>query len=235
MPKTYNVYCDESCHLENDNQKVMVLGSIWCPLDQASTIILDIRQLKKDFGLSPFFEIKWTKVSPAKISFYQAIIDYFFDNENLHFRVLVVPDKTILNHTEFQQTHDEWYYKMYFDMLKVILSPYDLYRIYLDIKDTRGGIKVHKLQDVLCNNMYDFSKEIIERVQIIRSLEVEIMQMADLMIGAVSAINRGQPQSIAKQALINLIRRRSGYSLTRTTLLREMKTNIFIWHPREVL
>ena len=119
-------------------------------------------------------------------------------------------------------------------MLKVILSPYDHYRIYLDIKDTRGGIKVRKLQDVLCNNMYDFSKEIIERVQIIRSHEVEIMQMADLMIGAVSAISRGQPQSIAKQDLINLIRRRSGYSLTRT-LLRELKTNIFIWHPREDL
>jgi hypothetical protein len=124
---------------------------------------------------------------------------------------------------------------MYFDMLKVILSPYDHYRIYLDIKDTRGGIKVHKLQDVLCNNMYDFSKEIIEHIQIIRSHEVEIMQMADLMIGAVSAFNRGQPHSIAKQNLINLIRRRSGYSLIRTTLLRELKTNIFIWHPREDL
>jgi hypothetical protein len=235
MSQTYNIYCDESCYLEHDNQKVMALGSVWCPLDQTSNIILDIRQLKKDFGLSPFFEIKWTKVSPAKITFYQAVIEYFFDNENLHFRALVVPDKTILNHAEFQQTHDDWYYKMYFDMLKVILSPYDHYRIYLDIKDTRGGIKVHKLQDVLCNNMYDFSKEIIEHIQIIRSHEVEIMQMADLMIGAVSAFNRGQPHSIAKQNLINLIRRRSGYSLIRTTLLRELKTNIFIWHPREDL
>lgn len=26
MNQTYNVYCDESCHLENDGQKAMVLG-----------------------------------------------------------------------------------------------------------------------------------------------------------------------------------------------------------------
>ena len=27
--KEYNVYCDESCHLENDNINVMTLGAVW--------------------------------------------------------------------------------------------------------------------------------------------------------------------------------------------------------------
>ena len=27
MSQTYNVYCDESCHMENDHQTVMVLGA----------------------------------------------------------------------------------------------------------------------------------------------------------------------------------------------------------------
>jgi hypothetical protein len=213
----------------------MVLGSIWCPLDQTRAIIDDIRGLKSQFGLPAQFEIKWTKVSPAKLAFYQALIDYFYDNEFLHFRALVVPDKTILRHHEFEQTHDDWYYKMYFDMLKVILSPSDCYRIYLDIKDTRGGMKVRKLHEVLSNSMYDFRQEIIQRVQIIRSHEVEILQLADLMIGAVSTINRGEPQSPAKQVIIHQIQNRSKYSLVKTTLLREMKTNIFVWHPREVV
>lgn len=26
MSETFNIYCDESCHLEHDQQKVMVLG-----------------------------------------------------------------------------------------------------------------------------------------------------------------------------------------------------------------
>ena len=29
MDSIYNIYCDESCHLENDCEKAMVLGAIW--------------------------------------------------------------------------------------------------------------------------------------------------------------------------------------------------------------
>jgi hypothetical protein len=62
------------------------------------------------------------KVSPAKTQFYLDLMDYFFDDDDLHFRALVVPNKSKLRHSEFRQSHDDWYYKMYFDMLKVILS-----------------------------------------------------------------------------------------------------------------
>ncbi len=34
MSDIFNVYCDESCHLENDHRKVMVLGAVWCPFDK---------------------------------------------------------------------------------------------------------------------------------------------------------------------------------------------------------
>ncbi|MDL1974808.1 MAG: DUF3800 domain-containing protein, partial [Deltaproteobacteria bacterium] len=37
-----------------------------------------------------------------------------------------------------------------------------------------------------------------------------------------------------KEALIHRIRQRSGYSLTKTTLLREEKVNLFRWQAREV-
>jgi len=141
-----------------------------------------------------------------------------------------VPDKSQLRHEDFQQTHDEWYYKMYFDMLKVILYPDARYRIYLDYKDTQGATKVAKLYEVLCNNMYDFSRQIIERLQIVRSNEVEILQMADVLIGAVSYANRDLTTSSAKLALVQRVRERSGYSLIRTTLFREDKVNLFVWH-----
>lgn len=32
MSTGFNIYCDESCHLENDHQRVMVLGAVWTPL-----------------------------------------------------------------------------------------------------------------------------------------------------------------------------------------------------------
>jgi hypothetical protein len=234
MSQTFNIYCDESCHLENDRQQVMVLGAVWCPLEKARETAVRIREIKARHDLPASFEMKWTKTSPAKITFYLDVLDYFFDDDDLHFRALIVPDKKLLRHEDYRQTHDDWYYKMYFDMLKVILSPYDHYRVFIDIKDTRSAAKVAKLHEVLSNNMYDFSREIIEWVQTVQSSEVEQLQLADLLIGAISYVNRGILTSSAKSAFIERMRKRSGYHLTQTTLLRESKVNLFRWHASQV-
>lgn len=233
MSEIYNIYCDESCHLENDHQKAMVIGGVWCPLDKRKEIAVRIREIKQKHGLNPDFEVKWTKVSPAKKQLYLDLVDYFFDDDDLHFRGLVVPDKSILQHKTHNQSHDEWYYKMYFNMLKVILNPSAKYHIYLDIKDTRGGRKVEKLHDVICNSLYDFSRQVVERVQILESKHVEQLQLADLLIGALSYLHRGLTGNSAKVALISRIKERSHYSLMLNTLYQEQKVNIFVWRGKE--
>lgn len=235
MSTTYNVYCDESCHLENDHQPIMVLGAVWCPLEKTHELASHLRELKARHGLSKEFEVKWTKVSAAKQQFYLDLMDYFFADDDLHFRALIVSDKSKLVHERFGHDHDTWYYKMYFEMLKVILSPHDVYRIYLDIKDTRSATKVAKLHEVLCNNVYDFSRQIIERVQTVRSHEAVLLQLSDLLIGAVSYTNRGLSTNAAKVALVDRMKERSGHSLQRTTLLRETKVNLFRWQATEGL
>jgi hypothetical protein len=122
---------------------------------------------------------------------------------------------------------------MYFTMLKQIFSPSDAYHIYLDIKDTRGSEKVAKLHDILCSNIYDFSKSIIKRVQLVRSHEVEQLQLTDLLIGCITYVNRNLTTSPAKLNIIDRIKERSQYSLKRTTLLKEEKFNLFRWCPQE--
>ena len=116
-------------------------------------------------------------------------------------------------------------------MLKTILDPDASYRIYLDIKDTRGAEKSRKLHDILCNNMYDFSREIVERLQLVHSHEIEQLQLADLLIGAIGYVSRQLSSNAGKVALVQRIQLRSGYSLDRSTLLREDKLNIFRWAP----
>lgn len=229
MSELYNVYCDESCHLENDGQKVMALGAVWCPISKRREVADRVRDIKQKYGLSPQHEIKWTNISPAKLDFYLDLVDFFFDDDDLHFRVLVVPDKSKINHDAFSQDHDQWYYKMYFTMLKSIFTPHDRYRVYIDIKDTQGGSKIQKLHDVICNNLYDFSKNIVQHVSLVDSAQVQQQQLADLLIGATMYINRGELNSEAKKAVVEKIQKRSGYSLTRTTLPRENKCNVFIW------
>lgn len=232
MTTEYNVYCDESCHLENDGQKAMVLGAVWCPKDKRLEIAERIREIKQKHGLERDFEIKWTKVSPSKLAFYQDIVDYFFDDDDLHFRGLVVPDKSILDHEKHQQDHDDWYYKMYFTMLKTVFDPDSRYYVYIDIKDTLGHEKVEKLQDILCTNAYDFSRRMIADVKRVHSHEVEHLQIADLLIGALSYLHRELSGNSAKEALIARIRWRSGYRLTFNTMIRELKFNLLIWSSR---
>tara|TARA_R110002096_G_scaffold201398_1_gene386001 strand:- start:19081 stop:19794 length:714 start_codon:yes stop_codon:yes gene_type:complete len=235
MSEIFNVYCDESCHLEHDHQKAMVLGAIWCPLDKGREIAVRLREIKQKHGLPSGFEVKWTKVSPAKTGLYLDLVDYFFDDDDLHFRALIVPDKSKLRHDAIPgQDHDTWYYKMYFDMLKVIFHPDARYRVYLDIKDTRGAEKAAKLHEVLCNNMYDFSRSVIERLQLVHSHEIEQLQLADLLIGAVSYLNRDLRGNQAKEALVARVQERSGYSLLKTTLYQEEKVNLFRWQANEV-
>jgi hypothetical protein len=229
---TYNVYCDESGHLQHDNLDAMVLGAVWCPLSRTPEVAERLRDIKKKHGLPAEFEIKWDKVSVGKQVFYQDIMDYFFDSDDLHFRALIASEKHKLQHEAHNQDHDTWYYKMYFTLLTVLFEPTSEYRVYLDIKDTTGAAKVRKLHDILSHNMMDYERGIITRIQTVRSHEVEQVQLADLLIGAVQYAFRGLRSNPAKVALVDQMRRRSGYSLKNTTLLREEKVNIFVWTPR---
>ena len=67
---SYNVYCDESCHLEHDKSKAMSLGAVWCPQNKLREINQRIKEIKARNGISPSTELKWTKVSPAKVQAY---------------------------------------------------------------------------------------------------------------------------------------------------------------------
>jgi hypothetical protein len=232
MSQVFNLYCDESCHLENDHQPVMVLGTVSCLQDKARETAVRLREIKTAHGLPPDFELKWTKVSPAKLGFYMDVLNYFFDDDDLHFRAWVA-HKAGLRHADYGQTHDDWYYKMMFGLMEPLLTPEARYRLYLDKKDTCSAAKVAKLHDVLCNNLYDFNRAIVERVQVVEADAVEHLQLADLLLGAVGYANRELNTSTAKNALVARIRQRTGYSLTRPTLLRESKCNLFIWRGQQ--
>ena len=136
----YNVYCDESCHLEHDNSNVMVIGAVYCPKKMVKKINKDIYSIKERYGLPKNGELKWVKISNSNFNVYRALIEYFFSNNDLHFRA-VIADKTNLNHKKYSQTHDDWYYKIYYTMLKNIFLKGSTYNIYIDIKDVFSNKK----------------------------------------------------------------------------------------------
>ncbi|KIC56524.1 hypothetical protein RM53_12070 [Brevundimonas nasdae] len=225
------IYCDESCHLERDESNVMGLGATWTLRHDARRLAHQLRDIKRRHRA--LGEMKWTKVSQSRLDFYQEVVDWFFDTESLHFRALIVPNKKALDHQKFNQgSHDDFYYKMYFSMVGKILSPTDQNEIYIDIKDTRSANKVRKLTDVLRNDRYDFTGEMISRVQQARSHELELMQVTDLLLGAIVYRHRQLNTSAAKTAIVSRIEERLKRSVLSSTPLGNQKFNIFVWRAR---
>lgn len=226
----FNLYCDESCHLENDNSDVMALGALIIPKEKTKEIGRRITEIKARYGVKARTEVKWTKISMSKINLYIDLINYFFDDDDMRFRVLVA-DKKHLHHERFSQSHNDWYYKMYFTMLNHLFDSQNQYYVYVDIKDTHSGWRTKKLEDVCANSHYDFNHECIRRIQPIRSEEVQMMQITDLIVGAICRANRHEidPPHGAKEIIINLIRAKSRLSLTKSTTLGAKKLNLFVW------
>ncbi|HLA64082.1 MAG TPA: DUF3800 domain-containing protein [Rhodothermales bacterium] len=227
--KRVHIYCDESGHLERDEVGVMVLGALWHDGDKTREIAERLRELKTKHGLARDFEVKWVKVSEGRRDLYLSVLDYFFDDDDLHFRAVVIPDRDGVK--DKGEGHDDWYYRMYLDLLKVIVEPKAENYIYVDIKDTRGAEKVRQLHEALRESHFDFNRSIIGRIQQVRSHEVEQVQLADLLIGAVSYANRGLSTNSAKAAFVARMRKRSGHVLTKSTLFKEKKVNVFVLQP----
>jgi len=229
----YNVYCDESCHLEKDREPIMAFGAIWCPREKTKDIASDIKALKEKHNARG--ELKWNKVSHSRMAFYTDILGLFFREKDLHFRALVVTNKERLNHEAFNQgSHDTFYYKMYFSLLSKLLDPDSRYNIFLDEKDTRSRLRVARLKEVLCNNVYDFTGEMIHHIQTIPSRKYELIQLADFLLGAVAYSNRGLSSSESKASIVQMIETNQKRSLTISTPLSQTKINIFIFSPREL-
>jgi hypothetical protein len=226
-----NIYCDESCHLLNDHNKSFVLGAIWVEKNKAQSIFEELRNIKKKHSLSLDFEAKWTKVSIGKVEYYVELLEYFFNNLDLHFRGVVVPDKGILNHSAYSQDHDTWYYKMFYVLLSVIIKEKSQYNLYLDIKDTQSNIKVIELKRIL--NIASVQDIAISKAQQIRSHEVELMQVVDILSGALSYVHRGLNGNKGKLKLIKLIESRTNRKLLSSSGLNEDKFNILVWKPRK--
>lgn len=199
--KTFNIYCDESCHLEHDHKLYMFLGSVSCAYPQVKVHSRQIRELMVRHNF--YREIKWSTVSRSKLQFYLDLVDYFFATD-LCFRSVGVEKAKIV--CDELNTYDDFYYKMYYQLVNFEICSMYSYNVYLDIKDTLSAYKVKKLKDIL-NNKYNGN---LFHVQNIRSEESVLMQLSDFIMGAISYnVNDSQKLNAAKVQIIERIKKRS--------------------------
>jgi hypothetical protein len=195
----------------------MFLGSISSAYNQVRLHTAQINELKKKHNF--YAEIKWSKVSQSKQHFYTELIDYFFATD-LKFRAVGIKKGTIYNEV-FSQTYDDFYYKMYYQLLNHKIDSRYAYNVYLDVKDTLSACKVRKLREIL-NTKYG----VFRNIQNIRSHESILMQLSDFLMGAISYYkNNTEKKNQAKVQLTERIIKKSGLDLDKTNY--SDKLNLF--------
>jgi hypothetical protein len=225
-----NVYSDESRHLKGQGPN-MVIGSVWCDSNHVQAVSDKVALIKQKHGIPTRREIKWTKVSDSKLEYYKDLVKLFFEDDDLYFRAIVVPMEN-LQHEAFEQSNEDFYYKMQFVMLTNIVRKRDAsFKIYLDYKDSWSYSRSQHLARYLSNKV-EFSARNFSS-QPVRSYESSLLQLADLFIGAVGAKNNHLELGHAKTSIIYTIQDQAFQNLDAQTPAGVDKFNIFKWQPRE--
>ena len=153
------------------------------------------------------------------------------------FRAVLVKNKINLDHDAFNAgDHDNFYYKMaYLALNNEYMLPKhsdeseNNYRVFLDIKDTRGRERLITLQEVLHNKFKGQSPFVT--FQHLHSHDNFWLQLSDFLLGAVTFKARGlhqNPQSSnVKKEVVTYLEQSIGYNISEGTPPWEPKFNIF--------
>lgn len=222
IEKTFNIYCDESTHLEHDNHPYMLYGYISIASNQIKICKKQIKDIKAKYGYDG--ELKWTNIHDKTFEMYKELVEYFFLTD-MNFRAVIV-DKSQIDETRPEYTFNDFYFRMYFQLLHHEVDLENTYNIYFDIKDTCSQEKLRKLKDILKWNAS------IRNFQFVRSHESSFLQLADVLMGAINynlRIERGDIEGkvLAKRKIVEHINKHTSIPLKRTSPLSAKKFNLF--------
>ena len=221
----FNIYCDESCHLINDkDSNIMAISGLMCPKDKYDEVKNEINRIKSKYNISKNTELKWTKISTRTRLLFLDLVELFFQKQYLEFRIVIINKNQLTDTDDFDQFYD----KMCYLLLRYMLPSYSMVNIYLDKKDTKGYHRIKVLKNCLerIRTNYDINTTKINNLQNVHSNEIPIMELTDILMGAMVYFARGLNKVSAKNDIIDYIKQETGLSLTKTTPLTNHKFNI---------
>lgn len=229
----YEIYIDESCHLERDGSSAMGIGYVKVESELRSEYKEQIKAIKLKHKTP--VELKWTGISSSRLPMYKELVDLFFSSK-MCFRCIIINYKQNLDHEKHNDgDHLTFYQKLVYYLLNSPLNnPEHRYRVFLDVVNTRNSSRRETTERVLQNAFKGNSPFV--SLQDINSAS-PFTQYADLFIGAITYKSRGEHSkkgaSKAKLELIEYIEGKCGYILDTGTPPWEHKFNIFKHQPRK--
>jgi len=219
------IYCDESrpdlFTSQRKDAAFLSIGGIWIPAASRDRIKSAIKSIREKHNIHG--EIKWTKVSAKALPFYCDLVDYFFSDDDIRFRTILV-DSTKTDLIRYHSGDAELgFFKFYYQLLHHWILESNEYSIFLDMKTYRNPQRITTLRNFLRNSNILAS---VSNIQSLPSTEVILIQLADLFTGAVNAKFNVSMSSQTKLAIIDRIEHHLKKNIT-PTCKSESKFNVF--------
>lgn len=226
--RQFNIYCDESS-VEN-LLPFFVIGALLIPRSQKKKIVADLKNIKSKYRFQK--EIKWNKVTSKYLPLYKELIDYFADNNDIEFKSILIK-KDLINMDYHDNDKELMFYKFYYQLLKRRFKKDSSNYIFTDYKSRRIKLRLKTMQSFLSNFSEIRNSNInIKHLQEYESKELELLQLCDLLAGAVAYANNFKLEdTTAKSTLVNYIKYKFSTPLDKGTNLYFEKFNIFKWIP----
>ena len=224
-----NIYIDES-RIDNPNNDCMVIGALFVERGHVPELKKDLKDIKQAFNIRS--EIKWNRTDNLKLEGYKRLVDRLFEEgqDSINFHCMVV-DKRTINYEYFQEDKELAFFRFIYHLLRKRIKGGNDYYIFLDFKPTKLKERVARLKTQLNQFIYfDLNNSAnIKKMQSYDSRDNLLIQLADLLAGAVGYHYNDYPEGTAKDELAKYIAQKigRGESLKFESHWSDVKFNIF--------
>jgi hypothetical protein len=198
----YRVYCDESN--TDGNKRHPVYGAILVALEHIEEVQREIKHWRLKAGMAG--ELKWEKVHGGdRLAKYKSLVDLVIDDlarrrRLLHFKAIVM-DKRAAEYRAYSKGNDEiGFYKFYYHWLLRYFAKFPIahdcqMRVIIDERPLPkdSGDPYTKLYYALNNGIrkeLNVDRDVVYKVHPLGSKESDILQAADVLMGAVGYHNQ---------------------------------------------
>jgi len=214
----------------------MVIGGVWVPEIVEDKYRIAIWKIKKAYGVN--WEFKWSRLNPHRTEAYKELVDVFFDAPSLSYRCILV-DKTLIDYATYHNNDKELgFYKFYFQLLSRSLNPNIAYWAYLDDRTNKKANRLPDLKATVnqwCKRRHRCRDELLRTVEARDSRSHELIQMTDVLTGAIAGIWNEEFRNQAKYDICGHIAMRKNWSTLKvSTFPSENKFNIWKWEPKKI-
>lgn len=234
----YIFVADEAC-ISND--RFTVVGGVCMHKSTVDEVLANMREFRAQHNMNA--ELKWTKISRQKLAEYEKLVDMFFAMNNvnqLQFHCIIF-DSHEWNHRRYNDgDRDQGISKLYYQLIlhRLIKTCGHAGTCYVRLDHRNSSTSLEDLRRMLnsaANNQFGLSDNPLKHVASINSKECDILQLNDVILGAVAAARNGKhllPNcNPAKQAIANRVLTKVGLEDYDTDTPRRI-SRFSVWNMR---